>query len=165
MPDVELLRAAGLRRQAFLASAALIVEFLLGVIVNLCVTVPRAGGGPGIGPAIGRAVGSGPAALAIRAVVGLLLIVAAVALTARSGAARLRLVASAAAVALLCVIGASASGASFADRAKPGASMTMAVLTGVALLCYVAIIYALPRPQNKIRSEIPAPVATTAEGD
>ena len=164
MPDVQLTRAGGLRRQALAAAAALIVEFLLGVSVNLYVTVPRADAGSGIGPAIGRAVANGPAALAIHAVVGLLLILAAVSLTARSIAARLRFVAAAAAVALLCVIGASASGASFVDSAKAGASMAMAVLTGVALLCYVAIIYALPRPQDQINNETLAALVPAVGG-
>ena len=67
---------------------------------------------------------------------------------------------AAAAVALLCVIGASASGASFVDSAKPGASLTMAVLTGVALLCYAVILYVLPSPGNKIHNENPVTLVT-----
>jgi hypothetical protein len=165
MSESQLARAPGLRRQALLASAALIIEFVLGVSVNLYVNVPRADSGSGIGPAIGRAVANGPAALAIHTVVGLLLILAALALTARSIAARLRFTAATAVVALLCVIGASASGASFVGNAKAGASMTMAVLTAVALICYLAIIYALPRQENKIYDGTPAGLVRTPEGE
>lgn len=165
MSESQLALAAGLRRRALLVSAALIIEFVLGVSVNLYVNMPRADSGSGIGPAIGRAVANGPAALAIHTVVGLLLIVGALALTARSVAARMRFTAATATVALLCVIGASASGASFVGSAKAGTSMTMAVLTAVALLCYVAIIYALPRPEKEIRNDNQAVLVRTPEGD
>lgn len=142
-------QVSGLRRQALAASVALVLEYVLGVIVNLYVTVPAADRGAGIGPAIGRAVANGPAALAIHAVLGLLLVVAAVALVVRSITARLRLVSAASVVALLCVAGAAASGASFVGSGTAGASLGMAVLTGAALLCYLAILFALPESQGR----------------
>ena len=66
---------SGVRRQALAASAALTLEYLLGMGVNLYVTVPAADRGSGIGQAIGRAIMHGPAALALHAVIGLLLVV------------------------------------------------------------------------------------------
>ena len=157
-------QVSALRRQALAASVALILEYLLGVIVNLYVTVPAADHGAGIGQAIGRAVTNGPVALAVHAVLGVLLVVAALALTVRSIAARLRLVSAASVIALLGVAGAAASGASFVGSGKAGASLAMAVLTGVALLCYLAILFALPGIQDRRPGPLPAPV-TAARRD
>lgn len=155
---------SSVRRQALAASAALTLEYLLGMGVNLYVTVPAADRGSGIGQAIGRAIMHGPAALALHAVIGLLLVVAALAALARAIRARLRLAAIAAGIALLCLAGASSSGASFVGNGKAGASMAMAVLTGAALLCYLVILFAVPRiqPQN---ATPPAAPGTAAEGN
>ena len=110
----------GMRRQALADSAALSLEYLLGMGVNLYVTVPAADRGSGIGQAIGRAITDGPAALALHAVFGLLLVVAALAALARAMRARLRLAAIAAGIALLCLAGAASSCASFVGKAKAG---------------------------------------------
>jgi hypothetical protein len=155
---------SGLRRQALAASAALTLEYVLGMGVNLYVTVPAADRGSGIGQAIGRAITHGPAALAIHAVIGLLLIVAALAALARAVRARHRLAAIAAAIALLCLAGASASGASFVGNGKAGASMAMAVLAGAALLCYLVILFVVPRIQPRDATP-PAAPGTAAEGN
>jgi hypothetical protein len=155
---------SGMRRQALAASAALTLEYLLGMGVNLYVTVPAADRGSGIGQAVGRAIMHGPAALALHAVIGLLLVVAALGVLARAIRARLRLAAIAAGIALLCLAGASASGASFVGNGKAGASMAMAVLTGAALLCYLVILFAVPRIQPQTATP-PAAPGTAAEGN
>ena len=132
---------AGLRWQALVMTLALIAEYLLGVGVNLYVSVPAGDHGTGLGAAIGKAISHGPAALAIHASVGLLLIVVALALTVRSVAARRWPLAALALAGLVCLLGAAAAGASFVGTGKNGASMMMAVLTGIALACYVSICY------------------------
>jgi hypothetical protein len=154
---------SGMRRQALAASAALILEYLLGIGVNLYVTVPAADRGSGIGQAIGRAIAHGPAALALHAAIGLLLVAAALAALARAIRARLRLAAIAAGIALLCLTGAAASGARFVGSGKAGASMAMAVLTGAALLCYLVILFAVPRIQPRNATPPAAPGAAAEE--
>ena len=49
-------------------------------------------------------------------------------------------------IGLLALVGAAAQGAAFVSDAHPSASMTMAVLTGVALLCYSVSLYLAGSP-------------------
>ena len=49
-------------------------------------------------------------------------------------------------IGLLALIGAAAQGAAFVDQSHPAASMVMAILTGVALLCYGVSLYLLGSP-------------------
>ena len=134
---------ARLRRASFGAVMALLVQYGLGIGVNLFVNVPDADKGKGFGAAFGKAMSNGPAALAAHAGIGLLLIinviaVLVIALRTRHGGAIVSSI-----IGLLCVIGAAFSGADFVDKGQNSASMTMAVLTGVALACYVINLYIL----------------------
>jgi hypothetical protein len=58
-------------------------------------------------------------------------------------------------IGLLALVGAAAQGAAFVDKARPSASMSMAVLTGVALLCYSISLYLLgsPGPRQPDRAD------------
>ena len=134
-----------LRLQALAVSIALLCELLLGA-VNLDATIPVGDRGAGIVPAIGRAVSHGPAALAVHAVLGLLLVVGSLAAAVRGIASRSPALAIPAVVALLCMAGASVSGASFVGSQRAGASMAMATCTAVALACYAIILFVLARP-------------------
>ncbi len=137
-------RALG--RQALAVSIALLCELLLGMAVNLDGTIPAADRGAGIVPAIGRAVSHGPAALAVHGVLGLLLVVGSLAAAVRGIASRSPALAIPAVVALLCMAGASVSGASFVGSQRAGASMAMTTCTAVALACYAIILFVLARP-------------------
>ena len=53
---------------------------------------------------------------------------------------------AAAVLGLLAMIGAAASGSTFTGNGKDGASMAMALLAAVGLLCYGASLFQLPRP-------------------
>jgi hypothetical protein len=66
-------RVGGLRRSSFAAFVMLVVQFALGIYVNLYVIVPGADHGHGFG----QAIANGPAGLALHIVLGLLLILAA----------------------------------------------------------------------------------------
>jgi hypothetical protein len=139
---------AGLRRLAVEISLTLIVQFLLGIGVNLFLSIPPGDRGAGIGSAIGKAISNGPAALTIHASLGLLLIVGTLALAARTIAARRWPQATLAVAGLACVIGAAVSGARFVGTGDRGASMAMAVFAGAALACNVLICY-LPEHQER----------------
>ena len=52
------------------------------------------------------------------------------------------------AVSLLAVLGAAASGGAFVNDGQDGASLGMALLTGVALLAQVASLYWLAGPRG-----------------
>lgn len=140
-----------LRGQAFGALVMLIIQFAIGIVVNLYGTVPKADKGSGLLTAIGRAVTNGPAGLAIHAAFGLLILLAAVALLVRAILARLRAVIGLSGVGLLAVLAAAGSGTSFVGNGQASASLTMALATAVAMLCYAACLMALsagPRPSR-----------------
>ena len=130
-----------LRRTSLGMAIGLLVQYGLGMVVNLYVTVPRQDEGGGFLTAIGRALANGPLALGVHAALGLLLIAGAVSLVIRAAAARQRAAAWLSAVGLVAILGAAAGGAGFVNSDSDGASLAMALLTGVALLCYVITTY------------------------
>lgn len=136
--DVERMRRASLG-----SLLALLIEYGLGIGVNLFVNVPDADKNKGVGAAFGKAFSNGPAALAAHAGIGLLLIVNVIVVLVLALRTRIVPVVVSAIVGFLCVIGAAFSGASFVDKGDNSASMAMAMLTGVALACYAINLYVL----------------------
>lgn len=135
-------RTAGLRRASLAALVLLVIQYGIGIGINLYVTIPAADHGHGIGTAISN----GPGALAAHIVIGLLLILAAAALVVQAIRARHTGVIVTSVIGFLALVGAAAQGADFVDKAHPAASMTMALLTGVALLCYGISLYLAGSP-------------------
>ena len=132
--------AAGLRANAFAATVMLLVEFGLGIWVNLYAQIPAADHGKGIFAAFGAAVADGPVALALHALLGTLLVSAAT-VVIRAGVARRAATAAIGGVALAAIVTAWVSGARFTGGGATGASFGMAIATAVALLCYVLILF------------------------
>lgn len=132
-----------LRNACLVSLVALLIEYGLGIGLNLFVNVPSADQGASVPAAVGKAMSNGPAALAAHAGIGLILVVGMTAVLIRSLRARPRLLAASSAVAWLCVLGAAGSGARFVGNGANSASMTMAVLTGVAIACYAINLYLL----------------------
>ena len=135
-------RVSGLRRASFAAFVMLAVQFALGIYVNLYVTLPSADHGHGIG----QAIANGPAGLTLHIVLGLLLILAALGFLVQAILARQLTLILPAVLGLLAMIGAAASGSAFTSSGGDGASMTMAALAAVGLLCYGTTLFLLPRP-------------------
>jgi hypothetical protein len=133
-------RVRGLRRVSLAALVILLVQYGLGMYVNLYVTIPGADHGQGLG----KAISNGPAALSVHAVLGLLLVLAAIGVLVQALIARRWAVLTAAAIALVAIIGAAFAGEGFVGQGQAAASMTMAVLAGVAILCYGTAVYLLP---------------------
>jgi hypothetical protein len=144
-------RRAGLRRTSLGICVMLIAQLILGVAVNLYVGVPAADQGHGLGTAFGLALTSPPVTLAAHAALGTLLLVAALNVLGRAIRARHKLAIAASATGLAAIAGAAASGASFVSDSRAGASMAMAVLTGVALLCYLGNLFAVPSGPDRSR--------------
>lgn len=109
------------------ALVMLIIQFVLGTAVNLFVTPAKGGAG--------EAFSNGPL-LALHAVLGLLLVLAAVDLLVRAALARHRTVIVAAALGLTAIAGAAVNGVVFLKTGGNGPSMGMAAAAGVAMLCY-----------------------------
>jgi hypothetical protein len=138
-------RVKALRRASFAGLVLLLIQYGLGMYTNIYVTVPSTDKGGGFG----KAISNGPAALSVHAVLALLLALAAIGLLVQAVLARHWTVLTAAAIALIAIIGAAFSGVNFTNTGGPdGATMTMAVLAGVAILCYGTVLYLLSSPRQ-----------------
>lgn len=128
---------AALRGNTFGALVMLIVQFATGITVNLYATIPAKDRGSGTFGAVGRALTSGPASLAAHAGLGLLILLAAVALVVRSIISRHTASIVLSAIGLAAIVSAALNGARFvADGGPASASLAMGLSTAVAMLCY-----------------------------
>jgi hypothetical protein len=134
----------GLRPNSFAAVVMLLIEYGLGIWVNLYAQIPASDKGKGTFAAFGAAVAKGPAVLTLHALLGTLLLVTAITLVIRAVLARKAAATVIGAVALLAIIAAWLSGGRFIGDGADGASFGMAMATAVALLCYVIILF-VPR--------------------
>ena len=114
----------------------LVVEYAIGMYVNLYVTVP----GADHGGSLGSAISNWPASLSVHAVIGLLL---ALGVAVQSILVRHWGLIAASVIGLLAMIFASVAGTCFTSTGADSASMAMSVLTGIAMLCYAANFYLL----------------------
>jgi len=118
----------------------LVVQFALGMGVNLYVTLPPAGTP---GRSHDQAFSNGPL-LAAHAVVGLLLVITALYLLVRAIIARHVTVIVTSVIGLAAIITAAVYGASFASKVTDADSLGMALATAVALACYAVGLFAAP---------------------
>lgn len=126
-------RLAALRGNCMGAAVLLIVQFGLGMGVNLYVTLPAHKSF--LSTVFGSAV------LAAHAIVALVLLGAAIGALVRAIRARRAIAFTSAGLA--AIVAAAAAGASFAGQQSNGASLSMALATGVAMFCYLAAIFSL----------------------
>jgi hypothetical protein len=126
-------RLAALRGTCMGAAVLLIIQFALGIGVNLYVTLPKHKS------FFSQVFGS--ATLAAHAIVALLLLGAAIGALVRAIRARRAIVLTSAGLAAILV--AAIAGASFVGNGSNGASLGMALATAVAMFCYLAAIFSL----------------------
>jgi hypothetical protein len=126
-------RLAALRGNCMGAAVLLIVQFGLGIGVNLYVALPA--------HKAFLATVSGSAVLAIHAIVALALLGAAVSALVR--AIRIRRAVAFTSVGLAAIVAAAAAGVSFAGNQSNGASLGMALATAAAMFCYLAAIFSI----------------------
>jgi hypothetical protein len=136
-------RLLWLRRVSLGVSAMLLVQYGLGIGVNLYLRVPAADQHRGVATAFWRSLSRSPVTLAIHAAYGLLLVLASINVLVRALRARARYAVVLSLLGMLAVVAAGLSGVVFVDRGREGASMAMAILTGVALLCYLLNLFLL----------------------
>ena len=129
-------RQARLRRASLTIVIVLVVQFGLGMTVNLYVALPEAGR-PGHGSWFGNGV-----LLACHAALGLYLLLAAILVLIRAIMARNRTVIVTSAAGLVAILFAAAFGAGFTEKLTAGYSLGMAITFAVALGCYVIGLYA-----------------------
>jgi hypothetical protein len=126
-------RLAGLRGNCMGAAVLLIVQFGLGIGLNLYVALPT--------HKAFLATVFGSAVLAIHAIVALALLGAAVSALVR--AIRIRGAVAFTSVGLAAIVAAAAAGVSFAGNQSNGASLGMALATAAAMFCYLAAIFSI----------------------
>jgi hypothetical protein len=145
---------AGLRRVSVAALIMLVLQYGLGIILNLYVEVPAADAHAGILTEIATA----PLALTAHAILGVALIGTAILLVARAVGVRDRLAAGLATAGLTAIGGAFGAGEIFVRNGQNAASMAMAVLTGMALLCYIGTLTVATAAGRDDGGPRPAPV-------
>ena len=116
-------RRSALRTNSAAICVMLLVQYGLGMGVNLYARIPAADQGSGLAVAVGRALTSQPAVLAAHAAVGLLMLVAGISVLARAIRARHRKAIATSAGGLAAIIAAAFSGAAFVSNGQDGASM------------------------------------------
>jgi hypothetical protein len=130
------LMLAGLQRMSLLALLMLVAQYGLGIVLNLYVTVPSADAHAGIL----RVIVTGPLTLTLHVLLGLGLVGTAIVLLVRAVTVGDRRFAVLAAGGLTAIGGAFAAGEIFVRNGQQFASAAMAILTGVALLCYIGTL-------------------------
>jgi hypothetical protein len=136
-------RQAGLRRASLAILIVLIVQFAVGISVNLYVTLPAAGR-----PGHSSWFDNG-SLLALHASLGMFLILAAIFVLVRAIRARSRTLIATSAAGLVAILVAFSFGASFADKLTNGYSLGMAIAFAAALASYAIGLYvASTRPNG-----------------
>lgn len=133
-----------LRANSFAAIVMLLVEFGLGVGVNLYATLPSSDRATALLPAFAHAVTRGPVVLATHAVLGTLLLATAISAVVRASFIRQTPLIVITGISLVGIIAAWFSGARFVGTMANSASMTMAIATAVSILCYALILLIVP---------------------
>jgi hypothetical protein len=126
-------RLSALRGNCMGAAVLLIVQFGLGIGLNLYVTLPAHKSF--LSTVFGSAV------LAVHAIVALALLGAAIGALVR--AIRARRAVAFTSVGLAAIVAAAIAGASFVGSSGNGASLAMALATAVAMFCYLAAVFSL----------------------
>lgn len=126
----------GVRRVSVATLIMLVVQYGLGIVLNMYVAVPASDAHAGLM----QEIASGPFTLTVHALLGLTLIGAALMLLVRAVRLGDRVIAVLAASGLTAIGGAFASGEIFVRNGQDTASLAMALLTGVALLCYIGAL-------------------------
>jgi hypothetical protein len=146
------LRTSRLTRQAMVLCLLLMMQFFVGMVTNLYVTIPAHHPGTGTGNffagaprAVAWAVSSGPAWLAVHAALGLALAVASIVFIVTSARSRDRRWIWLSVVGALLLIGAGFNGASFLVFGHDFSSLIMSGLFALTLLSYLAGIYLAAR--------------------
>jgi hypothetical protein len=134
-------RLPGLRGNSFGALVILLVQYGLGIWVNLYAHIPATDRGANVASGFARAISNGPVGLSVHAVLGVILIASAAAALVRAFLVRRTVLIAAAAAGLICIVTAGFSGAAFVGNGGNAASMSMAIAAGVAIFAYALILF------------------------
>ncbi len=140
-------RVRALRINSLAAVVMLLIEYGLGLWLNLYAKLPAGDRGASVPAGFGRAVADGPAGLTIHALLGVALLASSIAVVVRAARVAGPGIIALAALGLLAIISAALNGSRFVGDQANGASLVMGLSAAVAILCYVIIMFAAaPRP-------------------
>jgi hypothetical protein len=144
---------AAVRRFAGIMVFGLLVQFLLGMAVNLFVQIPRhhPGANPpeyfsGVAQSVAWAIVQGPALLIFHASLGLFLLLGGIVLFVQAVRSGPRSVAIATGVGAFAILGAGFNGGSFLNYNEDFSSMIMAGFFAVAVGAYASAMLVVPSP-------------------
>lgn len=140
-PETAATRLRGLRANSLAAVSILLVEYGLGIWVNLYRRLPAAEHGTDIATSFARAVSKGPIGLSVHALLGVILIVSAAMAIVRAVLVRRSCLIGVSAVGLAAVLVAAVSGAKFVGTGTKAASMSMAIAAGVAIGAFALALF------------------------
>jgi hypothetical protein len=152
-------RSADLRGVCLTTLITLVVQFVLGMILNLYVTVPFSDAQAGYV----QEMLNGPVSLTFHVLLGIMLIGAAVLLLIRAIGGGNRVLASLAATGLAAILGAFAAGEIFVRNGQANASLWMAILTGVALVSYISALNLTRAAVRQPAPQAPQPAAPAGQ--
>lgn len=135
-----------LRGNSFGALVMLLIQYGLGIWVNLYGQIPASDHGSNVASGFARAISNGPVGLSIHAVLGVILLGAAAGALARAFRVRRTNLIVAAVVGLVCIVIAALSGSAFVGNGSNAASMSMADAAGLAIFAYAFILFFSARP-------------------
>jgi hypothetical protein len=152
-------RSADLRTVCLTTLITLVVQFVLGMILNLYVTVPFFDAHSGYL----QEILNGPVSLTVHVLLGIVLICAAVLLLIRAIGGGNRALASLAATGLAAILGAFAAGEIFVRNEQANASLWMAILTGIALVSYIGALNLMRAAASQPAPKTPQPAAPAGQ--
>jgi hypothetical protein len=144
-------RVRGLRANCFAAVVILLVEYGLGIWVNLYGHLPASDHGANVASGFARAVASGPVGLSVHAVLGVVLVVSAATAVVRAVLVGRPVLIGSAVAGLVAVVVAGFSGASFVGDGGNAASMSMAITAGVAIFAYTLVLFISASAREPLR--------------
>jgi hypothetical protein len=136
----------------------LLIQYCLGISVNLYSRLPATDLTSPSLAASSAAVGNGPVLLTRHALLGTLLLITAASALIRSVRLEAPPLIGLTAIALAAIIIAWRSGSEFVAHMQSGASLAMALVAALTILCYALVIFLLgisrqPRPDEGERSD------------
>jgi hypothetical protein len=137
---------AGLHQACLVVLTGLVIQFALGMVLNLYIVMPAADGRI----SYMREIETAPGVLTAHALLAGLLLATAGIMLLRAVALRDTAVIALVATALAALLGAFAAGELFVRNDASSASLSMALLTGIALLCYVYLQAIIIRQQPRV---------------
>jgi thiol:disulfide interchange protein len=140
---------SGLHQACLIVLTGLVIQLALGMILNLYIIVPAADARI----SYLREIETAPGMLTAHALLALVLLATAGLLLLRAIALRDMAVIAPVATGLAALIGAFAAGEVFVRNNKSSASLSMAILTGVALLCYICLQAIIARQRPSLQSD------------